>query len=102
VFGIISECRWASFRNERSASPETPGRQKPTQYTHLNCGSHELRAGQTFVALLLSCRMVPLLHPPDGFVKIGQIDVGGKEITFSRTILTVPWSMPEHNAEARG
>ena len=25
VFGIIPECRSASFRNERSASPESPG-----------------------------------------------------------------------------
>ena len=65
--------------------------------TATNCELHK-----PVSLLLLSCRMVPLLHPPDGFVKIGQIDVGGKEITFSRTILTVPWSMPEHNAEARG
>jgi hypothetical protein len=50
VFGIIPECRSASFRNQRSASPESP------------LGAAELRLDRLHQEHLLSFRWHPILR----------------------------------------
>ena len=79
VFGIIPECRSASFRNKRSASPESPRRDKLRMVVDGITAANDLGLTDSVPAravVLTDSRLVP--------IKLGNLTIHFKRVEPSR------------------